>query len=207
MKSLKEQLLICICRRKKITKCAEKKDKNTEINTGIGNALKNILYGLSLVMSSAAGFMLTMLLMGLFPVCVSWIALLFIPIVAFAIYGAINTLVGIVKLGFGLVSCCFRKNNTESLELLGQELMFDILKSDLPSYEDVQKNNYPLVSASTREELPPPTYRQAMELPTQTAIPSLYVSAATANFFQSGQSTSNHRELNDNSLARCRNFY
>lgn len=195
---------------KKYLQCAEKKDKNTKINTGIVNALKNLLYGLSLVMSSVAGFMLTMVLMGLFPVCASWLALLFIPIAAFAIYGAINTLVGIAKLGYGMISCCFRKNTTESLALLEQELMFQIFKSGLPSYEDTQdtqKNYYQPRSVDNENELPPPTYQQAMELPTQTATPSLYVSATTANFFQSGQSTSHHRQVNDNPLARCRSFY
>ncbi len=197
---------------RKYLQCAEKKDKNSEINADIKNAFKDILFGLLLIMGSVGGFMLTVMLTGLFPVYASWISLLLLPIVAFAIYGGINSLVGIVKLGHGLISACFRKSNVESLPLLEKQLKFDVLQSELPSYEEIEKKDYYQPNSITYEsELPPPSYQQATaELSTRAAPSLVYIQMAmpgtTANFFQAGQSPSNHREVSDNPLARCRNF-
>lgn len=196
---------------KKYLRCAQEKQKNSERNTDIKKTLKDILFGLLLIMGSAGGFMLMVLLTGLFPVYASWISLLAIPIVALAVYGGINILVGVIKLGYGIVSCCFRKNDTKSLSLLEQALKTNVLNADLPSYEDIQKNYYQPTSVAYENELPPPTYQQANELLSTRAVKSpVYVQmampGATANFFQAEQSPTSHREVSDNPLARCRNF-
>lgn len=196
---------------RKYLHCAQKKDKNGVINADIKDALKDILFGLLLIMGSVGGFLLTALLAGLFPVYASWISFLIIPVVALAVYGGINTLVGVIKLGVGIVSYCFRKNNTESLSGLEQTLKTNVLNADLPSYEDIQKNYYQPTAISYENEVPPPTYQQATELlSTRAATSPVYVQmampGATANFFQAGQSPSNPTEVSDNPLARCRNF-
>ena len=178
--------------------CAEKKDKNKKIDGDVVNALKQMLYGMLLVLSSAGGVLLTLLLTGLFPVYASWIALLLIPCVALAIYGGLNTLVGVIKLGFGVVACCVAKNNIESFSFLEQELKNNVVNSDLPSYEDTQKNYYQPIFL---ENECPPSYQQATELPTRMVTPPVVsVVASTANFFQTGQSEFSHREVGDHSV-------
>lgn len=189
---------------KKYLQCAEKKDKNSEINADIKSGFKDVIFGLLLIMVSAGGFILTVMLTGLFPVYASWITLLLIPVVTVAVYGGINALVGLVKLGVGLISSFFRKNNVESLPLLEKQLKLDILQSELPSYDDTQKNYYQSISVAHESELAPPTYQQATSpvyVPAWVTVPG-----ATANFFQAGQSPFNHREVNDNPLPRCQNF-
>ncbi len=101
--------------------------------------------------------------------------------------------------------------NVESLPLLEKQLKFDVLQSELPSYEDIQRNYYQPTSVAYENELPPPTYQQATELiSTRAATSPVYIQmampGATANFFQAGQSPSNHREVSDNPLEYCRNF-
>ena len=78
------------------------------------------------------------------------------------------------------------------------ELKNNVVNSDLPSYEDTQKNYYQPIFL---ENECPPSYQQATELPTRMVTPPVVsVVASTANFFQTGQSEFSHREVGDHSV-------
>lgn len=117
----------------------EKKDKNSEIKSDVKQAIKQFFFGLALVMGAVAGCMLMLLLIGLYPLYVSWISLLSVPIVAVAAYGIINSLVGVVKFGFGIFSFCFRHNNRGQLLEL-ENALHRFCFSPPPSYQEVMDN-------------------------------------------------------------------
>lgn len=138
---------------------AEKNDKNSEIKSDLKQAIKQIFFGLALVTAAIAGFMLMPLLIGLFPLYVSWISLLIVPIVAVAAYGIINSLVGVVKFGFGIFSFCFRQNNRGQLLEL-ENALHRFCLAPPPSYREVMDNTRPNAPAWYSEL---PTYQQAMQ--------------------------------------------
>lgn len=135
----------------------EKKDKNSEIKSDVKQAIKQIFFSLALIVAAVAGCMLMLLLIGLYPVYASWISLLIIPIVAVAAYGIINSLIGVVKFGFGVFSFCFRHNNRGQLLELENALHRLLLP---PSYREVMDNTPPTAPAWYSE---PPTYQEAMK--------------------------------------------
>jgi hypothetical protein len=136
-----------------------RKDKNSEIKSELKQAIKQIFFGLALVVAAVAGCMLMLLLIGLYPVNTSWIALLIIPIVGVAAYGIINSLVGVVKFGFRIFSFCFRHNNKGQLLEL-ENALHRFCLSLPPSYHEIMDNTPPTAPASYSEL---PTYQQAMK--------------------------------------------
>lgn len=183
---------------------AEKKDKNNEIKSGIKQAIKRIFFGLFFVVAAITGCMLMLMLIGLYPVNASWLSLLAIPIVAVATYGIIDSLIGVIKLGFGIFSFCFHyKNRKQLLEL--ENALHRLLNP--PSYLEAMANAFPTAPALNSK---PPTYDEAMALPTyQQAImnensstpaniSSIYVGTSleySAGFFQP-LSNANNRLIN-----------
>lgn len=137
----------------------ERNDKNSEIKSDVKQAIKQIFFGLALVAATVAGCTLMLLLIGLYPVYVSWISLLIVPIVAVAAYGIINSLVGVVKFGFGIFSFCFRHNNRGQLLEL-ENALHRFCLSPPPSYREIMDNTPPTAPAWYSEL---PTYQQAMK--------------------------------------------
>ncbi|MEN9449997.1 MAG: hypothetical protein RJA83_611 [Pseudomonadota bacterium] len=137
----------------------EKKDKNNEIKSDLKGALKEIFYGLFILAGSVAGF--TLMLMGMATALAGWMSFLIIPIVVLAIYGVLNTLVGVVKFGFGIFSFGFRQNNTEKLLELENKIYRLCMPSSAPppSYEEVVDNTMPATAPGLQEL---PTYVQAV---------------------------------------------
>lgn len=177
----------------------EKKDKNSEIKSDVKQAIKQFFFGLALVMGAVAGCMLMLLLIGLYPLNVSWISLLSVPIVAVAAYGIINSLVGVVKFGIGIFSFCFRHNNKGQLLEL-ENALHRFCLSPPPSYHEVVDNT-------------PPTYQQAMNngenfsMPMKTSpinTPIRTSSEHSAHFFPPPSYTAtNNRATNLDSQIFC----
>src|ERR1043165_4174082 len=146
---------------KKYLQYTEKKDKNNEIKSDLKQAIKQIFFGLALVVAAVAGCMLMLLLIGLYPANISWISLLSIPIVAVAAYGITNSLVGVLQFGFGIFSFSFRHNNKGQLLALENALHRFCLSPQL-SYREVMDNTPPTAPAwYSYSEMP--TYEQAMK--------------------------------------------
>ncbi|MGC1854512.1 MAG: hypothetical protein WA659_03970 [Candidatus Aquirickettsiella sp.] len=144
---------------------AEKKDKNNEIKSDIKKAVKQIFWGLLvMVVGGLGGFGLMFLLMSLWPVCASWASFILIPIVAALAYGAIKVIVGCLKLGAGVFSFCFRQKNVEQLTVLENALrgFCDQLSSLPPSYTEVMVNNKSFPSAP-KLDTGLPSYEQAVK--------------------------------------------
>ncbi|WP_342227129.1 phage holin family protein [Rickettsiella endosymbiont of Rhagonycha lignosa] len=194
---------------KKYLQYTEKKDKNSEIKSGLKQAIKQIFFGLALVVAAVAGCVLMLLLIGLYPVNTSWISLLIIPIVAVAAYGIINSLVGVVQFGFGIFSFCFRHNNKGQLLEL-ENALHRFCLSPPPSYREVM-DNMPPTAPVCYSELP--TYQQAMKngatfstpVNTSTVYPSIRTSLEhSAHFFPPPSYTAtNNRATNLDSRVFC----
>lgn len=194
---------------KKYLQYTEKKDKNSEIKSDLKQAIKQIFFGLALTVGAVAGCMLMLLLIGLYPVYASWISLLIIPIGAVAAYGIINSLVGVVKFGFGIFSFCFRHNNRGQLLEL-ENALHRFCLSPPPSYRDVIDNTPPTAPAWYSEL---PTYQQAMKnhenFSTPVKTSPMYTSVRTslehsAHFFPPpSYTTTNNRANNLDSRVLC----
>lgn len=144
--------------------CAEKKDKNDEIKSDIKASFKKIFFGLLLIAGGVGGLALMVVLIGLFPGVASWISLLIIPVMAAAVCGIINAVIGCMKLGTGTFFFCFRHESVEQLPGLESALHRFCLQSSPPppTYPEVMENNttFPIVPELYAE---PPTYQQAVK--------------------------------------------
>lgn len=193
---------------RKYLQCAEKKDKNNEIKSGIKEALKEIFLCLLLItVGGVGGLALTVLLMGLFPAIASWISLLIIPVVIAAVCGVINSLIGCVKFGIGIFSLCFRQENIEQLPVLEKALrcIFFQPSPPPPSYQAVMRNKT-TASAPILYSEEPPTFDQAVKnnasLSTRAVTPPVNIPALvfpyhSAHFFHHPHSVSSNSRIND----------
>lgn len=200
---------------RKYLQCAEKKDKNNEIKSGIKEALKEIFLGLLLItVGGVGGLALTVLLMGMFPAIASWISLLIIPVVIAVICGVINSVIGCLKLGIGIFSLCFRQENIEPLPVLERALrrIFFQPSPPPPSYQEVMGNK--TVASAPLYSEDPPTFEQAVKNSvspsTRTVTPPVNIPASvlpyySAHFFHHPHPASSNRVVDISPLV-CRHY-
>lgn len=173
---------------------AKNKDRNNEIKYALKKAIRQIFSGLLVILVSVGGFGLMAFLMGLVPVGANLISLLLIPIVGGLVWGGLKLAIGCLKFVINIFSICFTRKNTDQLPILEKEL-FSYLQLPPPSYEEIMKNELPTFEQAIRN------IRDAAALSTMESPPAYSsslspLSSHAAYFSHHPHSVSNHSVMN-----------
>lgn len=148
---------------RKYLQLSKMQDKNNKIKSDLRVAIKRIVMSLLILGGGLGGLSITLFYMPIVSVLFAAFApLMLIPLALFALAvvdSVINLFIGLVALGIGIFSVCFRLNNSEELTIIKDRLEeISDQQSQLlpPNYRDLFGNTSVSTAKSLSLASPPP---------------------------------------------------